>query len=188
MDSKSVNNYKKRFSSISQSPKFEVLLLALLVIVVILIYADTLTTPFIFDDINNIRDNPHIRVPFLSLKNLAWAGFQSPETNRPIANISFALNYYFHGYNLVGFHLVNILIHIASGIFLYLLIKATLTTPTLRARYEKFGWIPFFCGIYLAGSSATDAIGCLPCAAYEQYGRHVLCIIAAALCKVSTGF
>ncbi|MBT8373111.1 MAG: tetratricopeptide repeat protein [Deltaproteobacteria bacterium] len=139
-----MNRYKKRISSASQGPKFEILLLALLVIIVILIYADTLTTPFIFDDISNIKDNPHIRVPFPSLRNLAWAGFHSPETNRPIANISFALNYYFHGYNLVGFHLVNILIHIAAGIFLYLLIKATLTTPTLRSRYEKFGWIPFF--------------------------------------------
>ncbi|NNL77454.1 MAG: tetratricopeptide repeat protein [Desulfobacterales bacterium] len=139
-----MNRYKKRISSASQGPKFEILLLALLVIIVILIYADTLTTPFIFDDISNIKDNPHIRVPFPSLRNLAWAGFHSPETNRPIANISFALNYYFHGYNLVGFHLVNILIHIAAGIFLYFLIKATLTTPTLRSRYEKFGWIPFF--------------------------------------------
>ncbi|MBT8364901.1 MAG: tetratricopeptide repeat protein, partial [Deltaproteobacteria bacterium] len=116
----------------------------LLVIVVILIYADTLTTPFIFDDISNIKENPHIRVPFLSIKNLVWAGFQSPSTNRPLANISFALNYYFHGYNLVGFHLVNILIHIASGIFLYFLIKATLITPTLQTRYGRFGWIPFF--------------------------------------------
>ena len=133
----------KNHSSIKYGPKREILLLSLLVVVVILIYTDTLTTPFIFDDLNNIHNNPHIRVPSLSLKNLAWAGFHSPETRRPVANISFALNYYFSGYNLVSYHVVNILIHAASGIFLFLLAKATLKTPALRTRYEKYGWIPF---------------------------------------------
>ncbi|MBE9544246.1 MAG: tetratricopeptide repeat protein [Proteobacteria bacterium] len=128
---------------IKYGPQRETLLLSLLAIVVILIYADTLTTPFIFDDLNNISNNPHIRVPALSFENLAWAGFNSPETRRPVANISFALNYYFNGYNLVGYHVVNILIHLSCGILLYFLAKATLQTPALRFRYEKFGWIPF---------------------------------------------
>jgi len=157
-----MNTDKKPVSSAGYGPKYETLLLSLLVIVVILIYADTLTTPFIFDDINNIRDNPHIRIPFPSLKNLAWAGFQSPETKRPVANISFALNYYVHGYNLVGFHLVNILIHIAGGIFLYFLVKATLITPVLRSRYEKFGWIPFFTAfIWLVHPLQTQSVAYL---------------------------
>ena len=116
----------------------------MLAVIVILIYADTLTTPFILDDIQNIRDNKQIRIPYLSIKNLAQAGFQSPLANRPIANISFALNYYLHGYNLVGFHAVNILIHITSGLLLYFLIKATMQTPVLRARYTQFGWLLFF--------------------------------------------
>jgi tetratricopeptide (TPR) repeat protein len=144
VNSEPVNTHKKPFSALGHGPKYEILLLSLLVIVVILIYPDTLTTPFIFDDISNIQENPHIRIPFPSLENLAWAGFHSPETNRPVANISFALNYYFHGYNLVGFHVVNILIHIAGGIFLYFLVQATLVTPALRSQYKKFGWIPFF--------------------------------------------
>ena len=131
-------------SPIKSAARFETLLLFTLAAVVILIYSDTLTTPFLLDDIHNIRDNQHIRVPYLSIKNLAWAGFQSPSANRPIANMSFALNYYLHGYNLVGFHAVNILIHIASGLLLYFLIKATLQTPVLRARYAKIDWLPFF--------------------------------------------
>jgi len=134
---------EKKHSPIAYGPKRETLLLSLLAVVVILIYADTLTTPFIFDDLVNIRDNPHIRIPALSLENLAWAGFNSPEGRRPVANISFALNYYFNGYNFVGYHVVNMLIHMACGIFLYYLVKATLQTPALRSRCEKFGWIPF---------------------------------------------
>ena len=131
----------------------------MLAVIILLIYTETLTTPFIFDDISNIRDNPHIRIPFLSFKNLAWAGFQSPLTNRPVANISFALNYYFHGYNLVGFHVVNILIHIASGFFLYFLVKATIRTPALRARYAKLSWIPFFTAfIWLVHPLQTQSV------------------------------
>jgi tetratricopeptide (TPR) repeat protein len=133
----------KNQSPIAYGPNRETLLLSLMAVVVILIYAGTLTTPFIFDDLPNIFENPHIRVPSLSFENLAWAGFQSPIGSRPVANISFALNHYFNGYNPVGYHLVNILIHLACGVFLYGLAKATLQTPALRSRYEKFGWIPF---------------------------------------------
>ncbi len=83
LDAEPVNIYKKPDAPVNSSPKYEILLLSLLAIVVILIYADTLTTPFILDDIHNIRDNPHIRVPSLSLKNLIRAGFQSPESKPP---------------------------------------------------------------------------------------------------------
>ena len=100
-------------SPIIDGPRHETLLLCLLAVIIILIYSGTLTTPYILDDINNIRDNPYIRIPFLSFKNLARAGFQSPLANRPVANISFALNYYVHRYNVVGYHLVNIIIHIS---------------------------------------------------------------------------
>ncbi len=157
-----MNSYKKPNSPVNSSLKYETLLLALLAIVVILIYADTLTTPFILDDIRNIRDNTHIRVPTLSLKNLLRAGFQSPESSRPVANISFALNYYFHGFNLVGFHLVNILIHLAAGIFLYFFVKATLKTPVLRAQFETCGWIPLFtASIWLLHPLQTQSVAYL---------------------------
>jgi Flp pilus assembly protein TadD len=146
-------------SSIKDVPRHETLLLFMLAVIILLIYTETLTSPFIFDDISNIRDNPHIRIPFLSFKNLAWAGFQSPLANRPVANISFALNYYFHGYNLVGFHVVNILIHIASGFFLYFLVKATIRTPALRARYAELSWIPFFTAfIWLVHPLQTQSV------------------------------
>ncbi len=157
-----MNTYQKPDSPDKQGPKHEILLLSLLAVVVILIYADTLTTPFILDDITNIRDNPYIRVPSISLKNLARAGFQSPATERPVANISFALNYFLHGFNLVGFHLVNILIHIFSGIFLYYFVKATLKTPVLQARFEKCGWIPFFTAfIWLVHPLQTQSVAYL---------------------------
>ncbi|MGD2015425.1 MAG: hypothetical protein PVG84_16850, partial [Desulfobacterales bacterium] len=78
-----MNTSNKADIPITSSPKYEVLQLALLAIVVILIYADTLTTPFILDDIHNIRDNSHIRITSLSLNNILRAGLQSPTASRP---------------------------------------------------------------------------------------------------------
>jgi len=124
--------------------KYETLLLALAAVVVIFIYAGSLTAPFVFDDLSNIRDNPNIRMPQINLHNLAWSALHSPEKHRPVANISFALNYYFNGYNVVGYRVVNILIHLITGIVFYALAKATLKLPALEGVSRQWGWIAFF--------------------------------------------
>src|SRR5262245_15774155 len=73
------------------------------------LYVNILHAPFFFDDINNIRQNGHIRLTTLSADGLFKAAFYSNAPNRPVANISFALNYYVHQYRVRGYHIVNIL-------------------------------------------------------------------------------
>jgi hypothetical protein len=84
--------------------RYETLFLLSLALIVILSYANTIGSPFIFDSKNNIESNPHIRISKITLNDLADAAFKSPEKQRPLSNISFALNYYLHGYNVVGYH------------------------------------------------------------------------------------
>jgi len=115
--------------------KIEILMLFLLSVFVFLIYSNNLNGPFVFDDEKCIKDNFHIRLTKLTLEGIKKAGFESHHSNRPLANISFALNYYFHQYRLKGYHLVNNIIHIATGIFLYLFLKSTLSIPSLRSLY-----------------------------------------------------
>ena len=124
--------------------KYEHLLLLFLALLVIVIYANTLNGPFVFDDRPNIISNPDIRLSELSLKGLAKAAFESPMPHRPLSNISFALNYYLHGYSPLGFRLLNILIHCSTGILLYFFVKTTLSTPAIRSRYVQQLWIAFF--------------------------------------------
>ena len=139
--------------------KFEIPLLALLAIAVILIYAEALSGPFIFDDINNIRENAHIRISRITLNGLAAAAFDSPSGHRPVPNVSFALNYYVHGYNVVGFHVVNIIIHVITGILLYFFVQSTFRTPALRSRYAHYKWISFFAAaIWLVHPLQTQSI------------------------------
>ena len=122
----------------------ECLMLLLTAVLVLFIYSNTLEGPFTFDDDSNIQNNPNIPLTELTLGGIIRAGFESSASNRPVANISFALNYYFHQYNVMGYHLVNILIHITAGILIYLFIRTTLNTPTLRSKYATDRWIPFF--------------------------------------------
>ena len=110
--------------SAGRGHSYGALLLVLLAVPVIFIYADALTGPFIFDDKIHIQENPHIRIPQITFKGLATAAFDSPLPRRPVAYISFALNYYLHGDNVVGFRLLNIIIHVISGILLYFFIQA----------------------------------------------------------------
>ena len=88
-------------------------------------YANSLNAPFLFDDTHNIQKNHFLKLTTLSAENLRLAAIKSPCPTRPVANISFALNYYFHRDRLPGYHLVNIAIHLLSGIFLYLFLNHT---------------------------------------------------------------
>ena len=135
-----MNYPSKPNSSIRES-----LLLILLFVVVFLIYSNTFINPFVFDDTQNIYNNPHIRLTKITFDSIKRAGFESPNSSRPVANISFSLNYYFHQYNVFGYHLVNMLIHIAAGILLYFFTKITLETIDPLTSYNRSQkWIPFF--------------------------------------------
>jgi len=137
----------------------QLLVLSFLAILVFLIYSNTLGVPFIFDDLDNIQNNPHIRLTRVTLEGITRAAIESHASGRPLANISFALNYYFNQYDVMGYHLVNILIHIATGVFLYLFVKATLSIPSLRSRYGPHGWIPFFAAlIWLVHPIQTQSV------------------------------
>ena len=105
------------------------------------IYWNTLDGSWQFDDIPNITDNPQVHLDKLSLTGLKRAIFsdqRNPDTfYRPVACISFALNYYSGGLDVFGYHLVNILIHLFTSIFLFLFIYNTLNLPSLRTGHAS---------------------------------------------------
>ena len=126
---------------------------------VFLLYFPTLNYPFVFDDGHNIINNPHIRMNEFSVESLIDAGFKSPSANRPLANISFALNYYFQRYNAAGFRLINILIHMVSGILLYFLIRTTLNISPPGPSEAWRRWTPFFAAfIWLVHPLQTQTV------------------------------
>ena len=103
-------------------PTLWVDLLAISVVCVV-VYSNTLDAPFVFDDLSSIVYNRHIRVDAIRFDALATAAFESP-VRRPVANLSFALNHAFGGYDVRSYHVVNLGIHLATGLVVYLLASA----------------------------------------------------------------
>jgi protein O-mannosyl-transferase len=102
---------------------------SLLTVIGAAIYWPTLSVPLLLDDIASIAENPSIRQlwplgPALSPPADVGLG------GRPIANLSFALNYQWSGTSVRGYHATNIAIHLAAAIVLFELIRLTV----LRAR------------------------------------------------------
>jgi Tfp pilus assembly protein PilF len=103
------------------------------------VYSNALVAGWQFDDIANIVNNEALHLEALSLEGMEKALFS--ETGRPgvlyrpVACLTFALNYYFGGLDVAGYHLTNVAIHIGASIFLYLLMYHTLCLPSLSEKY-----------------------------------------------------
>jgi Flp pilus assembly protein TadD len=109
--------------------------LGFLVVVGMLLYAHTLHFPFQFDDHVYLVKSPFVTdtkelIVTYSFKEVAnhsvtlGLGYD-PSVNfilRPVAYISFHLNYLLHGFEPAGFRAVNIGIHCANAMLLFLLL------------------------------------------------------------------
>lgn len=117
--------------TISASSQIEQLALKFLALCLLigLIYWPGLHGGFIADDFPNIVDKNGIQVHHLNFEEIysAWSANSSGALKRPIASVSFALNYFFSGQKLISadFKLTNIVIHILNA-FLVLLISQKL--------------------------------------------------------------
>ena len=91
-------------------------------------YSNALGGAFVFDDVRQIRDNPIIR-DLGSFLPGRYAGLP----NRYVAYLTFALNYRLGGLATAGYHLVNVVIHVANALLVYALVRLTFRTPRLKA-------------------------------------------------------
>jgi Flp pilus assembly protein TadD len=78
----------------------------------------------IWDDIHLAQDNPFIRSPLLALEAFRHYLFLDSFSGhyRPVQNLSYMLDYFFWNTDPAGFHLSNILLHVAAGLLLYRLL------------------------------------------------------------------
>lgn len=108
-------------------------------IIILSIYSNTYNTSWHLDDENNILKNQPLHLNELNwqnIKNTFFANIDgSGKIYRPVACLSFAINYYFGKTNVFGYHLFNISIHLIASIFLFLFIYHTLNLPSFKAKY-----------------------------------------------------
>ena len=124
----------------------------LLVALAMLAYANTFQGPFVFDDQPNITRNPAIRMTRINREELARV---LKISYRPLSNLSFALNYYVGGYDVRGYHLVNLIIHIITALLVWLVTRQTLRL--FRAADDDF--VPFLAAaLWLVNPLHTQSV------------------------------
>jgi len=90
--------------------------LALIAGVAWIAYSNTFHVPFQFDDWPNILNNPNVQI-----KTFTWEQAEQlikntyKESTRFFSIFTLALNYYWGESDVFGYHLVNFMIHVASG-------------------------------------------------------------------------
>ena len=99
----------------------------LLVIVVAITYGHTLDVPFYLDDFSSIQENPVI---------YNWQGTYAElwqfAALRIVGYLSFAFNYQIHQFQVAGYHVVNIIIHLLAGGAILVLLRGLVRTPALH--------------------------------------------------------
>jgi len=104
--------------------------LLLIALAVLLTYYHSLDVPFYLDDFSSIQENPLI---------YDWHGWDSlrklweSAPMRFVGSLSFVLNYQTGQFNVWGYHLLNIAIHLLNGWLVYALLASLLRTPRLQA-------------------------------------------------------
>lgn len=102
--------------------KFQSIAILVLSLLSVGLYLNSLNNSFHFDDHPNILENPHIRNlnDFSSFVRGIGSYVGIP---RVLTMLSFAINYHFHRFNVWGYHLVNLILHVFCGILAFLVAK-----------------------------------------------------------------
>jgi len=113
-----------------------------LFITLLAIYSNSFYGDWHYDDFANIVSNPYIQMKSFSWEEIKHCiyGLQQKRPSRPLAYLSFALNYQLDGLNVFGFHVFNFIIHYLAAVFLFLFIYKTLKLPLLKDQYAPIAY------------------------------------------------
>ena len=110
---------------------------AVIILAALAVYRNSFAGPFIFDDAMSIQENATIRHLWP-----IWQTLSPPHTGgatvegRPLINLSFAINYALGGYDVWGYHALNLTIHILAALTLFGIVRRTLLWPRFNGRFD----------------------------------------------------
>ena len=101
-----------------------------------LVYLPGLSGSWFFDDYPNIVHNDAVQPRAFGIAELTAAALSSPASDlkRPLASLTFAANHAAGGLDPFGWKLVNLAIHLANGVLVWLLCLALLRAHDRRFR------------------------------------------------------
>lgn len=128
--------------------------LIFLLLIGMVVYANSFTVPFHYDDYHFLKENLNIKSPAMLLNGIAETP-SSLVTGRPVLILTFLVNYQLGGLDTFGYHLINILIHVANAFVLYLILFQHAETDRQRG-YSVFGLIAAL--LFLVHPIATESV------------------------------
>jgi len=98
-----------------------------------LVYWPGLSGPFVFDDYSNIVTNARIHAQRLDLSSLIEAAkaYEPGKIGRPLATVSFAINYYFSGDDPWAYKLTGVVIHGINALLVFALLLSLVKARSL---------------------------------------------------------
>ncbi len=103
----------------------------ILVAVTVLVYLNSFSGAFVFDDDHAILENPAVKT-----LRPPWEIF-FPNPPGPIVNFTLALNYALGRFDVRGYHALNLLIHLLAGLLLFGVTRRTLLSGPMAENYGK---------------------------------------------------
>ena len=118
---------------------------SLIAIIIVTVYSNSFDATWHLDDYDNIVKNPGIHLTDLFPNSIIQSFHASIDGGlylgktlyRPIAMSSFALNWYWGQNDVFGYHVVNVIIHIFSSIFLFLAVQSLLKAKSLSVESDS---------------------------------------------------
>ena len=106
----------------------------LIAVIGFLAYSNTFHAPMQWDEDVFLRENPIIKNLnyFICPATAKGLPFYDGFINRYVGYLTFAINYNLHGFDVTGYHIVNVFIHLINAVLVYLFILVTFRTPYLR--------------------------------------------------------
>lgn len=119
---------------------------ALLVLAIVAVYWPGRHGGFVFDDFPNIVENVALHVDSLLPTEWLAATFSSPASafQRPLAMLTLAINHYFTGLDPMPMKLVNIGIHAANALLVFVLVRRLLASAAPDASARRRAWAARF--------------------------------------------
>ncbi len=138
-------NYRMKFTLKPEKelsrPRKNLFMFVALSVIIFITYSNTFDVSWQFDDDVTFLENKKLLLTEINTENIINTLFSQVKANgekrlyRPVSCLTLALNYYFGGKDVFGYHIVNTIVHILSAFFLYLFILKILNLPLIRDKY-----------------------------------------------------
>ncbi len=129
--------------------------LIFLLLLGIAVYVPMLRAPFSFDD-----DFLIVRNPAIHHLSSGWEGIVSLwqfQPSRLLSNLTLALNFQFHQLDVLGYHIINVLIHLLTAMGVWFLVKQILIfRPVKDGGIDIAFWAGFLFLVHPLNTSAVS--------------------------------